>query len=64
VTKNKWQHRAVILSGFMLSAVFLWLALRQVDWQSLKYAFSTIIFIPVLLCAGALSIGIMLRGVR
>ena len=64
MTKSKWQHQAVIASGFVLSAVFLWLALRQVDWQSLSYAFSTVMYIPVLLCAGALSTGIMLRGVR
>lgn len=61
---SKWQHKVVVVSGFVLSALFLWLALRQVDWKALSFSFSTIKYTPVFLCASALSIGIMMRGVR
>jgi uncharacterized protein (TIRG00374 family) len=48
----------------MLSAFFLWLALRQVDGVSLGKAFATMNLLPVVFCAGALSVGILLRGIR
>lgn len=64
MSKRNWRLQAAAGTGFVLSAIFLWLALRQVDGGSLGDAFSTISYIPVLLCAGALSIGIMLRAVR
>lgn len=64
MSRRKWKHKAAISAGFMLSAIFLWLALRQVDVVSLGKAFATINYIPVLLCAGALSLGIILRAIR
>jgi len=64
VRRRNWKRKAAIGAGFVLSAFFLWLALRQVDVVSLGKAFATINYIPVLLCAGALALGIMLRALR
>lgn len=64
MSKRNWKRKAAISAGFVLSAFFLWLALSQVDVVSLGKAFATINYIPVLLCAGALSLGIILRAVR
>lgn len=64
MSMRNWRHQVVISSGLALSALFLWLALRKVDGKSMYDAFATINYIPVLLCAGALSLGIMLRAVR
>lgn len=61
---RKWRQRAVIGMAFLLSAFFLWLALRQVDAQGLKQAFFSIKFVPALLCAMALLAGIVLRAIR
>lgn len=63
MSKHNWKRQAAIM-GFALSAFFLWLALRQVDGASLVVAFSAINFIPLLFCAGALSLGIFLRAAR
>lgn len=64
MSKRNWRHQAAVGGGFLLSAFFLWLALRQVNVQSLGDSFGTIKYIPVLLCAVALSLGIVLRAVR
>jgi len=61
VSKRRW---ITIVGGFVLSAIFLWLALRQMDGQSLGDAFSTVKYVPLIFCAGALSLGITLRSVR
>lgn len=61
---RNWRKHATIVAGFVLSAFFLWLALRQVDGESLRKAFVTMNFLPVMFSAGALSVGILLRGVR
>ena len=64
MSRRNWRPQAVIGAGFVLSACFLWLALRNVDGKSLGDAFAAIRYTPVILCAGALSLGIMLRAVR
>jgi len=64
VSIRNWRHQAVVGIGFVLSAIFLWLSLRQVDGKSLGDAFATINYSPVLLCAGTLLLGIMLQTVR
>ncbi|MCX7114110.1 MAG: lysylphosphatidylglycerol synthase transmembrane domain-containing protein [Proteobacteria bacterium] len=61
---RSWKRQAAVGAGFVLSAFFLWLALLQVDVASLGKAFAALNYIPVLLCAGALSLGIILRAVR
>jgi hypothetical protein len=61
---RNWRKHAAIGAGFVLSAFFLWLALRQVDGVSLGKAFATMNLLPVVFCAGALSVGILLRGIR
>lgn len=61
---RNWRKHAAIGAGFVLSAFFLWLALRQVDGVSLSKVFATMNFLPVVFCAGALSVGILLRAVR
>lgn len=61
---RNWRKHAAIGAGFVLSAFFLWLALRQVDGASLSKAFATMNLLPVVFCAGALSVGILLRGIR
>lgn len=55
---------AAICGGFILSGIFLWIALRQVDRNTLLISFSTVKFIPLMLCAVLLSLGIILRAVR
>ena len=64
MTKRNWRNQTAIGAGFLLSAFFLWLALRNVDGKSLGDAFAAIRYTPVMLCAGALAVGILLRGVR
>lgn len=64
MTRRNWRRQTAVGTGFALSAYFLWLALRQVDGASLGEAFAAISYMPVALCAGALSLGIALRGVR
>lgn len=64
MTTRNWRKHAAIGAGFVLSTFFLWLALRQVDGVGLSKAFSTMSFLPVVFCAGALSVGILLRAVR
>ncbi|MBN8436977.1 MAG: flippase-like domain-containing protein [Candidatus Accumulibacter sp.] len=61
---RNWRKHAAIVAGFVLSAFFLWLALRQVDGVSLSKAFATMNLLPVVFCSGALSVGILLRGIR
>lgn len=61
---RNWLKHASIAAGFVLSAFFLWLALRQVEGESLRKAFVTMNMWPVMFCAAALSAGILLRGVR
>jgi uncharacterized membrane protein YbhN (UPF0104 family) len=64
VTRRNWRRQTVVGAGFVLSVFFLWLALRNVDGASLSEAFAAISYVPVAACAGALSLGIALRGVR
>lgn len=64
MSKRTWGQQIAIGGGFLLSAFFLWLALRNVNGKSLSDTFDAIKYIPVLLCAAALSLGIVLRAVR
>ncbi|MBU0751007.1 MAG: flippase-like domain-containing protein [Gammaproteobacteria bacterium] len=64
MTWRNWRPQTAVGAGFVLSAFFLWLALRNVDVASLGEAFAAMSYMPVAMCAGALSIGIVLRGVR
>lgn len=50
--------------GFLLSGFFLWLALRQVDSNSLKSAFASVKPFPVFVSAGTVALGVLLRAVR
>lgn len=59
-----WRKHSAIVAGFVLSAFFLWLALREVDGVSLVKVFAAINLLPIVFCAGALSVGIMLRAIR
>lgn len=59
--RRRW---AAVGFGVLLSAFFLWLALRQVDATSLRSSIASIRFSAVLMCAIALALGIALRGVR
>jgi len=56
--------RASILAGFVLSGLFLWLALRQVDARELGRTFAAIALGPVLLSACAVAASMALRAVR
>ncbi len=64
MTRRNLRRQTAVGAGFVLSAFFLWLALRNADGASLGEAFAAINYMPVALCAGALSLGIVLRGVR
>ena len=50
--------------GFLLSALFLWLALRQVNMRDLRVAFASIHYLPLTICATSLAFGIVLRAIR
>ena len=64
MTHEKWRKRGAIGIGFGLSGFFLWLALRQTDFDSLVSAFATIRYVPVLASAGVMALGMLLRAVR
>ena len=64
MTKRNWRRQTAVGAGFVLSVFFLWLALRNVDGASLSEAFAGISYVPMAACAGALSLGTVLRGVR
>lgn len=64
MSKGKWQTRGTIGIGFAISGFFLWLALRQTDFNSLANAFSAFHYMPVLASAGLMALGVVLRAVR
>jgi uncharacterized protein (TIRG00374 family) len=64
VNKRNWRPQTTISIGFVLSALFLWMALHKVDSNSLRSAFSTINYLLVLVCACALAFSVVLRAVR
>lgn len=64
MSKRKWQTRVAVGIGFVLSGFFLWLALQQTDFNSLVNAFATIRYAPVVVCAGVMALGMVLRAVR
>jgi uncharacterized protein (TIRG00374 family) len=64
MSKRKWQARGTFGIGFALSGLFLWLALRQTDFNSLVNAFANINYAPVATSAGVMALGVVLRAVR
>lgn len=64
MSKRKWRTRGIVGVGFALSGLFLWLALRQTNFNSLANAFATIRYAPVVACAGVMALGMVLRAVR
>lgn len=64
MSMGKWRKRGTIGIGFALSGFFLWLALRQTDFESLVSAFVTIRYTPVAASAAAMALGMYLRAVR
>jgi hypothetical protein len=64
MSKGKWKSRAAIVIGFALSGAFLWLALRQTDFNSLVNAFANIHYAPVAASAAVMALGVVLRAVR
>ncbi len=62
--KRMWAIRTSILAGFILSGLFLWLALRQVDLVGLARTFASVEPAPVFLSAVAVAGSIVLRAVR
>jgi uncharacterized protein (TIRG00374 family) len=64
VGKRRWRTAITVGSGFAVSGIFLWLALRQVDSNSLAEAFASVDFSFVLASAAALAAGLILRAVR
>lgn len=61
---RRWRTGITVGLGFAVSGTFLWLALRQVDSDSLAVAFSSVDFPLVLVSAAALAVGLILRAVR
>lgn len=64
MSKRKWRTGGIVGIGFVLSGLFLWLALRQTDFNSLSNAFATIRYVPVVVCAGVMAFGMVFRAVR
>jgi hypothetical protein len=64
VSNRSWRYHSAVGAGFLLSSFFLWITLRKIDGQHLGEAFASISYFPIFLCAGALSLGIVLRSVR
>ncbi len=64
MSKREVTIQASILTGFLLSGLFLWLALRQVDAIGLAHTFAAIDFLPLLVSAAALVGSIVLRALR
>ena len=61
---TQWKRLAIIVAGFVVSLVFLWLALRQVDQPGLHAAFSSLRISSIFLCAILLAAGVAMRSVR
>ncbi len=59
-----WRQQLALATGLVVSGVFLWLAVRQVDAQSLVMAFGTLHPAWVAVCAITTAVGILLRGMR
>lgn len=59
-------NRRIHLSGLgiVISAVFLYLAMRGMDWQALGQTLLDIQIGSLAFCAGMIALGIMLRGLR
>ena len=42
-----WKRLSVVVAGIVLSVLFLWLALRQVDVAGLQTAFSSLRYLSI-----------------
>jgi uncharacterized protein (TIRG00374 family) len=62
--KKRFAIRASVLVGFVLSGLFLWLALSQVDLRGLALTFAAIHVAPVVLCIIAQVGSMVLRARR
>ncbi len=61
---TQWKRLAILVAGFVLSIVFLWLALRQVDQAGLHSAFYSLRIFSIFWCAIFLAAGVAMRSVR
>lgn len=61
---TQWKRLAIVVAGVVLSIVFLWMALRQVDQAGLHSAFSSLRISSVFWCAILLASGVVMRSVR
>ena len=59
-----WKRLSVVVAGIVLSVLFLWLALRQVDVAGLQTAFSSLRYLSIFFCAVFLAAGVMMRSLR
>lgn len=64
MNKRGWRTSVTLGLGFVVSALFLWLAVRQIDSKSFARAFATVDFPFVLASAAALVAGLSLRAMR
>lgn len=58
------RHFRLFGFGIFLSAVFLYLALRGMDWHALGQALLGVNMVPLLFCALMIAMGVVLRGWR
>jgi len=58
---TQWKRLAILVAGFVLSIVFLWLALRQVDQAGLHSAFYSLRIFSIFWCAIFLAAGVAMR---
>ncbi len=64
IKSTHWKRFVIIVAGIVLSIVFLWLALRQVDLAGLQSAFSSLRYFSIFWCAILLAAGVVMRSVR
>lgn len=58
------QSRGLFWFGLLVSLFFLWIVARSVDAHALGVAFSVIEYWAIFVCAGAVSMGMVLRAIR
>lgn len=64
MTRRHRKQRFVFAIGLALSAIFLGIAFRNVDAESLWRAFRSVALAPLVVCVATLWFGIVLRGIR
>ncbi len=58
------KRHIALITGFLISGVLLWLALRNIDIAHVWQAFASVKLTPLLLCIALVFCGILLRSVR